>query len=241
VASGSDQLIRILSDARIRKIEIQADRNSLPTVSFDAMAGHEEIATGVELHRDEQRPPLTAVSGSIALTKSGGGAITGSIRQCSITLEHDFPTPEDEIPVGDTEAAWFTWLGVILDGEIDAAFSRDTFLELVYGGSGTAGSGYDTDDVTGDLTLTLQSAANIPATASPYAVTITIPNLIARLGEFRSAGRNEIRLPIVWQAYQSGADELIEIAITTDQATVTRTIAAGTWSGAGVTYTARSA
>jgi hypothetical protein len=241
VAAGSNQLTRILSDARIRSLEIQADRNSLPRISFEAIAGHEEIATGVELHRDEQRPPLTTVSGSISLTQSGGGSITGSIRRTTITLAHDFPAPEDEIPVGDTEASWITWLGVMLDGEIDAAFERATFLDLVYGGAGTAGSGYDTEDVSGALTLTLESATNIPGTATPYALTVTIPNLIARLGEFRSAGRNEIRLPIVWQAYQSGADELIEVTVTTDQATVTRTIAAGTWSGAGLTYTARSA
>ncbi len=241
VATGSNQLIRILSDARIHMVQIEATANSLARLSFEAMAGHEEIATGIERHTDEDRPVLTTVGGSITFDKAGGGAIAGGIRRAIITLAHDFPAPEDEIPVGDTESGWATWLGVSLDGEIEATFERDTFLDLVYGGVGSAGAGYDLDDVAGTLVLSLESAGNIPGTATPYGLTVTVPHLIARLGEWRSAGRNQIRLPIVWRAYQSGADELVEYAVTTDQATVARTIAAGTWSGAGITYTARSA
>lgn len=241
VATGANNLIRILSDARIQRLEIVADRNDTPTLSWQALAGHEQIATGIERTASESRPPLTSVRGSITFNKSGGGAIAGNIRRATVTLAHDFPAPEDEIAVGDTEASWITWLGVLVDGEVDAAFDRDTFLDLVYGGVGTAGAGYDPDDVEGTLTLVLQSGGDIPGTATPYGLSITIPNLVARLGEWRSAGRNEIRLPIVWQAYQSGADNLIEYAVTTDQATVTRAISAGTWSGAGLTYTARSA
>ena len=241
VASGSNNLIRILSDARIRVLEIEAVANSLPRLTFEALASHEEIATGIERHTDEERPVLTSVAGSITLGKAGGGTIAGNIRRATVTLAHDFPAPEDEIHVGGTEAGWITWLGVSLDGEIEALFDRDIFLDLIYGGVGTAGAGYDLDDVSGDLALTLESASNIPGTATPYSLTVTVPNLIARLGEWRSAGRNQIRLPIVWRAYQSGADELVEYAVTTDQATVARTIAAGTWSGAGLTYTARSA
>ncbi len=241
VGQDSNRLLRVLSDGRLGTLKLLADANSLLKFEFAGVASHEEIATGLERTINEFMPPLNTVQGSLSILDSGAGTLVGSVTNLNLEMGLDLSAEGDEIPVAGYEPSWLSVLRIRALADADASFQKDLFLDLFYNGSGAAGAGYSLQNVVGSLSVTYQSAMNIPGSSTPFSVTVELPTVEVSGGEWQSSGRGQIRMPVVMRPYQAGANPLIRVTVVTNQVSLDGVILAGTWSGAGLPYTARSA
>lgn len=206
VGVNDNFLKRLIQNCRSNRFDLTANRNSVARFVTAGMGSHEEVAGSPTINADTTGALLRTVEGAFSLLNSSGTVLTGSARNVTANVANEFPSTEDNFDIGTHEFGWMTWLAMLVTGSVDTQFNKDIFEEMYYGGASTAGSGYSFVEMIGSLNMRLDAAANISGSASKQSMLVSVPYLNARGGEFRSSGRNEIRLPITWRAFkQSGA------------------------------------
>jgi hypothetical protein len=210
VGSGANLLQRLLVDARLQKLALNAQRNATAKFSYNGLAAHEEEAAGTETVGADTANILRTVSGAFTLQGSGSVDLAGTPRSLTVDVSNQFPSPQDEMVLADHEMTWMEFLGMMASGDVDASFDADAFKRAFYGSS--SGSEYSFLDVSGALTYRMESAGYITGTTK-YSATVYVPTLVARGRQVRSQGRSMVNLPVAWKAYKSTGNPLIRFTL----------------------------
>lgn len=213
VGGGSNLLKRLIENARSNRFDLTANRNAVARFVTAGMGSHEEVAGSPTITADTTGALLRTVEGTFSLLDSSGSSLTGSARNVAVNIANEFPTTEDNFDIGSHEFGWMTWLAMLATGTVDTNFNKTIFEEMYYGGNSTAGSGYSFTEMTGSMNLRLDAAAAITSAVSKQSMLVSVPYLNARGGEFRSSGRNEIRLPITWRAFKQSGVPMIRFGL----------------------------
>lgn len=217
----SDTLERVIRDCRLSRLRITAEANSVGRFEFEGMGIHEENAAGTETVTSESGPLLNTVAGAFTFETEGGAAvITALPRSISVEIANSFTPSNDDFIIGDTEVQNMEFIGQVITGTVVASLTEDTYQRLVYAGADTAAAGYDINPVHGNLNFRLESAEYAGAT-TPWSLTVDLPNLNAFPGEMAASGRSEIRIPITFQAYYDGTDQMATFTVVNDTASYT--------------------
>lgn len=201
LGEGGEQFERKARDARVSRLTLAAARDGL-TLDWEGMALFEAQSVGTETTAAETNIPFIPNDGVLTLTVGGTNIVTGCKRN-EMVIEN--PLSRDDFWLFAFGNADLPQEGLSIRGTIgDVDLSYDLYRRLNWGG--VAGTGVSADAVTGALSYTYESAANISGAAVPYSLTVSVPTAeIKPLAGFEAQDRNLVRVGLDWEMVDTGS------------------------------------